>query len=52
MAANVTLVRSLYDGWKLKGWPVRTIVRGVTVMQDGKMVGPAGHVKYLFRCIG
>ena len=43
---------SLYDGWKFKGWPVRTIVRGVTVMQDGKIVGPAGHGKYLFRRIG
>jgi dihydropyrimidinase len=40
---------SLYDGWKFKGWPVRTIVRGVTVMQDGKMVGAPGHGQYLFR---
>jgi dihydropyrimidinase len=40
---------SLYDGWKLKGWPVRTIVRGTTVMQDGKIVGAAGHGKYLAR---
>ena len=43
---------SLYDGWKFKGWPVRTVVRGVTVMDDGKMVGAAGHGKYLFRRIG
>jgi dihydropyrimidinase len=40
---------SLYDGWKLKGWPVRTIVRGVTVMDNGEIVGPAGHGKYLSR---
>lgn len=40
---------SLYDGWKLKGWPVRTIVRGVTVMDNGEIVGPAGHGKYLWR---
>ena len=40
---------SIYDGWKLKGWPVRTIVRGVTVMQGGEIVGPAGHGKYLWR---
>jgi dihydropyrimidinase len=40
---------SLYDGWKLKGWPVRTIVRGVTVMDAGKVVGPAGHGRYLRR---
>jgi len=40
---------SLYDGWKLKGWPVRTIVRGVTVMDDGVIVGPPGHGRYLRR---
>ena len=40
---------SLYDGWKLKGWPVRTIVRGVTVMADHKVVGPQGHGQYLRR---
>jgi dihydropyrimidinase len=43
---------SLYDGWKLKGWPVRTIVRGTPVMEDGKLVGPAGHGKYLWRRLG
>lgn len=40
---------SIYDGWTFKGWPVETIVRGTTVMKDGKLVGPAGHGKYLFR---
>lgn len=43
---------SLYDGWTFKGWPVRTIVRGLTVMQDGRLVGPGGHGKYLWRRIG
>jgi dihydropyrimidinase len=43
---------SLYDGWKLKGWPVRTIVRGVTVMHDGTVVGPQGHGRYLHRRLG
>ena len=43
---------SLYDGWNLKGWPVRTIVRGTTVMDDGKVIGPQGHGKYLWRRIG
>jgi dihydropyrimidinase len=43
---------SLYDGWKLKGWPVRTIVRGVTVMDEGRITGPGGHGKYLWRRIG
>ncbi len=40
---------SLYDGWSLKGWPRLTMVRGVTVMRDGEIVGPAGHGKYLLR---
>jgi dihydropyrimidinase len=40
---------SLYDGWSLKGWPVRTIVRGVTVMADGVITGPAGHGLYIPR---
>ncbi len=40
---------SLYDGWTLKGWPVRTIVRGTTVMENGTIVGPAGHGTYLVR---
>ena len=43
---------SLYENQVLKGWPVRTIVRGVTVMNDGKLVGPGGHGKYLWRRIG
>lgn len=38
-----------YDGWKLKGWPVLTMSRGVTVMENGKIVGPEGHGQYLSR---
>ena len=41
---------SLYEGWSFKGWPVLTMVRGqVTVMREGKIVGPAGHGKFLRR---
>ncbi len=40
---------SLYDGWRLTGWPRLTMVRGVTVMRDGEIVGPAGHGRYLSR---
>ncbi|MEN9774332.1 MAG: hypothetical protein RL322_1402 [Pseudomonadota bacterium] len=43
---------SLYEGWTLKGWPIRTIVRGVTVMDEGRVVGPAGHGQYLRRRLG
>lgn len=38
---------SIYEGWDLTGWPVRTMVRGVTVMQDGKIVGEPGHGRLL-----
>jgi dihydropyrimidinase len=43
---------SLYDGWSFKGWPVLTMVRGVTVMRDGAIVGPAGHGRFLKRPLG
>jgi dihydropyrimidinase len=28
---------TIYDGWKLNGWPVATIVRGTIVMNDGSV---------------
>jgi hypothetical protein len=31
---------------------VRTIVRGVTVMQDHRITGPAGHGRYIARALG
>lgn len=37
---------SVYEGWTLKGWPVMTIVRGKTVMKDGKIVGLQGHGRF------
>jgi dihydropyrimidinase len=40
---------SIYDGWTFKGWPVETILRGKTVMQDGKLTGQPGDGRYLFR---
>jgi dihydroorotase len=38
-----------YDGTKVKGWPVGTIVRGRRVMWDGAILGPAAGepVKFL-----
>ncbi|MFD2137788.1 hypothetical protein ACFSLT_25885 [Novosphingobium resinovorum] len=33
---------SLYEGWTLRGWPVRAILRGETIMQDGRVVGAGG----------
>lgn len=40
---------SLYDGWSLKGWAVETILRGRTIMKDGKLTGKPGEGRYLFR---
>ncbi|QHE89312.1 dihydroorotase [Hydrogenophaga sp. BPS33] len=40
---------SIYDGWTFKGWPVETILRGKTVMLDGKLTGAPGDGRYLFR---
>lgn len=33
---------STLDGWKLRGWPVRTLLRGRTVALDGRVVVEAG----------
>ena len=30
-----------YDGVKVKGWPVATMIRGRTAMRDGAIIGPA-----------
>ncbi|MFQ5912766.1 MAG: allantoinase AllB [Nitrospinota bacterium] len=36
-----------FDGWKVKGMPVYTIVRGNVVMKDGKIEGqPLGRIAY------
>jgi dihydropyrimidinase len=40
---------SLYEGWKFRGWPVETIVRGETVMRGGKIIGKPGWGQYLRR---
>ena len=42
---------SLYEGITLKGWPVQTIVRGETVMVNGKITGQAGYGNYIFRSL-
>ena len=38
-----------WNGWNVKGMPVYTVVRGMTVMKDGEVVGsPRGvHFKPL-----
>jgi len=39
----------VYDGWKLKGWPVKTIVRGQTVADNFQIVGKCGYGKFVRR---
>jgi allantoinase len=36
-----------YHGRKVKGVPIRTILRGKTVMVDGKIVGKPGDGKFV-----
>lgn len=40
---------SLYEDRILRGWPVMTLVRGEIVMDEGRVVGEAGHGIYLKR---
>jgi len=42
---------SLYENTVLKGWPVRTIVRGQTIMANGELVGQPGFGQYLNRTL-
>jgi dihydropyrimidinase len=44
---------TIYDGWKLTGWPVTTIVRGTIVMDDGSVdENTLGHGKLIPRICG
>lgn len=40
---------TVYEGIKLKGWPVRTILRGRTVASDHKILAEPGCGRYIFR---
>jgi dihydropyrimidinase len=41
---------TIYDGHRLKGWPVMTLVRGKVVMEDGQVDGKAlGHGEFVPR---
>ncbi|HJU34547.1 MAG TPA: amidohydrolase family protein [Nitrososphaera sp.] len=41
---------TIYDGWKLRGWPIMTIVRGNIVMEDGQVASEAlGHGQFIPR---
>jgi dihydropyrimidinase len=39
----------VYEGWKLRGWPITTMVRGKLVTEDMELVGKLGHGKLVNR---
>ena len=40
---------SIYDGWRLRGWPVTAVVRGRVVMHEGEVLVPGGYGRYIPR---
>nr|WP_297712100.1 hypothetical protein [Clostridium sp.] len=38
-----------YEGFRLKGYPIFTILRGKIISRDGEFVGEKGYGKYLKR---
>ncbi len=40
---------NVYEGWNLKGWPVKTMVRGNIVSEDFKMIEKPGYGKFVSR---
>ena len=40
---------TVYEGWKLKGWPQTTLVRGKPVVENMQVVGKPGHGKLVKR---
>ncbi len=39
----------VYEGMNLKGWPVKTFVRGELVAEDFEVIGKLGHGKLVER---
>jgi dihydropyrimidinase len=41
---------TIYDGWRLRGWPVMTIVRGNIIMEEGQVASESlGHGEFIPR---
>lgn len=40
---------AVYEGWKLRGWPVKTVVRGRIVAEDFAVVGQPGFGRQVTR---
>ena len=42
---------TVYEGWVMKGWPVKTLVRGSIVSEDLKIIQKPGYGKFISRPI-
>jgi dihydropyrimidinase len=40
---------SIYDGWRIRGWPVMTVVRGRVVMSDDEILAEPGYGEFIHR---
>ena len=40
---------TVYEGWNLKGWPVKTLVRGEIVAEDFEIISKPGYGKFVTR---
>ena len=40
---------SIFEGMKIKGWPVMTIQKGTVLAENGEFVGPRGHGTFFRR---
>jgi dihydropyrimidinase len=38
---------NIFSGWRLKGWPVLTMLKGKVVMDQGEIKGHPGQGRYL-----
>ena len=43
---------NLYEGWKLRGYPVQVLLRGKTIVRNGEWFGSAGQGSFLYRKTG
>lgn len=42
---------SPWEGWRVRGWPVATILRGNVVVEDGRLLGSPGDGRFVKRRI-
>lgn len=43
---------NLYEGWKLRGYPVKVFLRGKLIVDDEKWFGKAGEGRFVYRQAG